>query len=171
MTIPQTQNLTTNIVGIDSRTVAEWTNKEHYELMKDIRRYTEYLKQGKIPCTDFWQETTYKANNGKENPCYFITKKGCEFIQHKMTGQKGTIFTAKYINYFHDVEAGLHEAVEILLDLEDQPSPQPQTQKLSSVSDLTYIKNKLAELQDLTNLADISKGLDRIKQLTEIIGN
>ncbi len=98
MTPITSQETQTDIVGIDSRTVAEWTGKQHSELMKDIRRYEDYLKQGKIPATDFWQETTYTASNGKENPCYMITKKGCEFIQHKMTGQKGAVFTAKYID-------------------------------------------------------------------------
>lgn len=33
-------------------------------------------------------------------------KKGCEFIAHKMTGQKGTEFTARYINRFHEMEDG-----------------------------------------------------------------
>ncbi|HFI0036066.1 TPA: Rha family transcriptional regulator [Streptococcus suis] len=76
MTPITSQETQTDIVGIDSRTVAEWTGKQHSELMKDIRRYEDYLKQGKIPATDFWQETTYTASNGKENPCYMITKKG-----------------------------------------------------------------------------------------------
>ena len=33
-----------------------------------------------------------------------MTKKGCEFIAHKLTGVKGTEFTAKYINRFHEME-------------------------------------------------------------------
>jgi hypothetical protein len=37
-------------------------------------------------------------------PCYLVTKKGCEFIAHKLTGQKGTEFTAWYINRFHEME-------------------------------------------------------------------
>ena len=37
-------------------------------------------------------------------PCYQVTKKGCEFIAHKLTGVKGTEFTAKYINRFHEME-------------------------------------------------------------------
>ncbi|HHT7804453.1 TPA: Rha family transcriptional regulator [Streptococcus suis] len=122
MTPITSQETQTDIVGIDSRTVAEWTGKQHSELMKDIRRYEDYLKQGKIPATDFWQETTYTASNGKVNPCFMITKKGCEFIQHKMTGQKGAVFTAKYINYFWEQGEQLQEATQILLDLSDQPT-------------------------------------------------
>ena len=38
---------------------------------------------------------------------YCVTKKGCEFIAHKLTGQKGTEFTARYINRFHEMEQEL----------------------------------------------------------------
>ena len=36
--------------------------------------------------------------------CFDVTKKGCEFIAHKLTGIKGTEFTAKYIDRFHTME-------------------------------------------------------------------
>ncbi|HFI0394781.1 TPA: Rha family transcriptional regulator [Streptococcus suis] len=165
MTPVTSQETQTDIVGIDSRTVAEWTGKQHSELMKDIRRYEEYLKQGKIPATDFWQETTYTASNGKENPCYMITKKGCEFIQHKMTGQKGAVFTAKYINYFWEQGERLQEATQILLDLSDQPT-QPA---IEQHSDIVYIKSRLAELQNLNDMADIKVGLAKTYRIAELM--
>ena len=43
-------------------------------------------------------------------PCYNITKKGCKFIAHKMTGTKGISFTARYINKFHDMEQAITQA-------------------------------------------------------------
>ena len=89
---------------IDSREVAEMVGKQHNELLKDIRRYAEQLGEGKIPQSDFFTESTYKSDRGKEYPCYMVTKKGCEFIAHKLTGVKGTEFTAKYINRFHEME-------------------------------------------------------------------
>lgn len=33
-------------------------------------------------------------------PCFQVTKKDCELFAHKLTGQKGTEFTARYINPF-----------------------------------------------------------------------
>lgn len=165
MTPITSQETQTDIVGIDSRTVAEWTGKQHSELMKDIRRYEDYLKQGKIPATDFWQETTYTASNGKENPCYMITKKGCEFIQHKMTGQKGAVFTAKYINYFWEQGEQLQEATQILLDLSDQPTQSA----IELNSDMAYIKNRLAELQNMTTMADIKVGLAKTYRIAELM--
>lgn len=88
---------------LDSREVAEMVGKEHKELLRDIRRYCEQLSQSKIAPPNFFTESEY-ANRGKMYPCYLVTKKGCEFIAHKLTGVKGTEFTAKYINRFHEME-------------------------------------------------------------------
>lgn len=89
---------------IDSREVAEMMGKEHSKLLRDIRRYVQHFTEAKIGFSEFWAESTYPDTTGRILPCYKITKKGCEFIAHKMTGTKGTIFTARYINRFHDME-------------------------------------------------------------------
>ena len=89
---------------ITSIEVAEMVGKEHKELLRDIRRYGEQLGQSKIAQSDFFEESTYRNSQNKEQPCYLVTKKGCEFIAHKLIGVKGTEFTAKYINRFHEME-------------------------------------------------------------------
>lgn len=89
---------------LDSREVAEMVDKEHRQMLKDIRRYTEQFNEGKISPVDFFKESTYVDAKGETRPCYRITKKGCEFIAHKLTGTKGTIFTARYINRFHEMQ-------------------------------------------------------------------
>lgn len=96
---------------LDSREVAEMVGKEHKELLRDIRRYCEQLGESKIALTDFFTESTYKTEQNKIMPCYLVSKKGCEFIAHKLTGVKGTEFTAKYINRFHDMEEVIQENV------------------------------------------------------------
>lgn len=94
---------------IDSREVAEMVGKEHSKLLRDIRVYSEQLGQSKIGqskinLSEFWVEDTYENTQNKTQPCYLVTKKGCEFIAHKLTGKRGTEFTALYINRFHDME-------------------------------------------------------------------
>lgn len=42
-------------------------------------------------------------------PCYLCTRKGCEMIANKLTGQKGVAFTALYINAFHKMEKHIRE--------------------------------------------------------------
>uniref|UniRef100_UPI00101B910B Rha family transcriptional regulator n=1 Tax=Anaerophilus nitritogenes TaxID=2498136 RepID=UPI00101B910B len=95
------------IVTLDSREVAEMVGKQHKELLRDIRNYISYLDESKIALVDFFVESTYQDAKGEIRPCYDITKKGCEFIAHKLTGQKGAIFTARYINKFHEMEQRL----------------------------------------------------------------
>ena len=42
--------------------------------------------EGKIPFSDFFTESTYITEQNKTMPCFMVTKKGCEFIAHKLTG-------------------------------------------------------------------------------------
>lgn len=97
-------NLIAKDCSLMSTEVAEMVEKEHRNLLRDIRRYSKQLDESKIEPVDFWTETTYKDVKGEVRPCYLVTKKGCEFIAHKMTGAKGTVFTARYINRFHEME-------------------------------------------------------------------
>lgn len=91
---------------ITSMEVAQMVGKEHAKLLRDIRNYIEHLAEAKIGLGDFFQESKYQDANNQTRPCFLITKKGCEFIAHKMTGQKGSAFTARYINRFHEMEDG-----------------------------------------------------------------
>lgn len=95
----------------DSREVARMIGKDHAHLMRDIKVYVEVMgKNPKLDSSNFFVPSTYKQpGNGKENPCYLITKKGCEFVANKLTGKKGITFTAIYVNAFHDMEDKLEE--------------------------------------------------------------
>lgn len=92
---------------LDSRDVAAMVEKDHGKLMRDLRRYEKQFIESKIGFNEFFQSSEYKDSIGRILPCYRITKKGCEFIAHKLTGTKGTIFTARYINKFHEMETAL----------------------------------------------------------------
>lgn len=98
---------------LDSREVAVCVKKSHKNLLADIRNYVDMMEKStelKIQPSEFFVESSYKDSTGRTLPCYFVTKKGCEFIAHKLTGQKGVEFTAWYINRFHEMEEQLqHE--------------------------------------------------------------
>lgn len=104
-------NIFTKEKTISSLEVAEMVGKEHKNLMRDVRSYADELGQLKIEPSDFFKENTYQNSQNKTMPCYDITKKGCEFIAHKLTGIKGTEFTARYINRFHEMEEQLKQKV------------------------------------------------------------
>lgn len=96
---------------LSSLEVAQMIRKQHKNLLADIRGYAEELNELKIQPVDFFQEDTYIDRKGEVRPCYKITKKGCEFVAHKLIGLKGTEFTAKYINRFHDMEEIIKEGI------------------------------------------------------------
>lgn len=124
---------------LDSREVAEMVGKEHKNLMRDVRSYLEELGQLKIEPSDFFRENTYRNSQNKTMPCYNITKKGCEFIAHKLTGIKGTEFTARYINRFHEMEETIREGIS-------QKTDTPKKEKLPSVN--MMVKNIKEALHD-----------------------
>ena len=128
---------------LTSLEVAEMVGKEHKGLLKDIRRYTAQLGEGKIAPTDFWTESTYKTEQNKTLPCYHVTKKGCEFIAHKLTGQKGTEFTARYINRFHEMENAIMEGFPGLTPKQILDSLEANTEMLKDMA------NRIGNLEDL----------------------
>jgi len=89
---------------VNSRQVALMIYREHGELLKTIRQYCDYLGQGNFTCTDFFIETTYLSEQNKILPCYSITKKGCDMVANKMTGEKGILFTATYVTEFENMQ-------------------------------------------------------------------
>ena len=96
-----------NTPTIDSREVAAMVEKRHDNIVRDIRSYIQNMDDSialKIEVNDFFIESSYLDLIGRTLPCYLVTRKGCEFIANKLTGQKGTLFTATYINRFHELE-------------------------------------------------------------------
>lgn len=122
--------------SLTSMEVSQMVGKDHSKLLRDIRKYSEQLAEAKIGLGDFFSESTYLDSNNQSRPCYLVTKKGCEFIAHKLTGQKGTEFTARYINRFHEME---HELVTA------SPSEIP----LGELASFLKIMDRVAHRQNL----------------------
>lgn len=80
---------------LDSREVAEMVGMRHADLMRNIDHYIEIMGQNaKLRSDDFFIKQTYTAGTGKQYKRYDITKKGCEMVANKLTGEKGILFTA-----------------------------------------------------------------------------
>lgn len=96
--------------AIDSREVAEMVERNHKELLRDIRKYIEIMEKSgerKIAPSDFFIPSSYVSAQNKEQPCYLITKKGCDMIANKLTGEKGVLFTAAYVTAFEAMQEAL----------------------------------------------------------------
>lgn len=112
-----------NVDVIDSREVAEMIGKDHRHLIRDIRGYTEILKNTTEPnfgLSDFFIESNYKDSTGRTLPCYLLTRKGCDFIASRMTGKKGVQFSARYVCAFDAMRKQTDTAqAEIMLRMEN----------------------------------------------------
>lgn len=100
-----------NIVT-DSRDVAEMVSKRHSDLLESIRGYIKHLTNGKFRSLDFFIEGEYVDNKGEKQPCYLLTRKGCDMVANKMTGEKGVLFTATYVTKFEDMEKALRKSTD-----------------------------------------------------------
>ena len=103
-----------NALYYDSRSIAEMVEKRHDNLLRDIENYSRVISEtSKLSfqkVSDFFIPSSYKIQgNNKTYPCYLITKMGCEVIANKMTGDKGIIFTVKYVQAFNEMERLLME--------------------------------------------------------------
>lgn len=150
---------------ITSIEVAEMVNKRHTDLIRDVRRYIEQLNESNIAFVEFFTESTYKDSKGETRPCYNVTKKGCEFIAHKLTGTKGTEFTARYINRFHDMEEHIqHSKPRTALE-----QLQLQSQAILEVNDkIDEVKQELEDFKQDMPLMNIE--CDRITTAVRKVG-
>ena len=108
---------------ISSRDIAEWTEKQHKHLIRDIEKYISVLSENEqspnlgYGCSPklgnsitprvegYFIADTYQAGDGgRAYKMFWCSRKGCEMIANKMTGKKGILFTAQYIEAFHAME-------------------------------------------------------------------
>jgi anti-repressor protein len=90
---------------IESREVAEMVDKRHADLLRDIKNYEEaLLTDADLRSLDFFIQSSYIDGKGEERLCYLLTRKGCDMVANKMTGEKGIIFTARYVTKFEEME-------------------------------------------------------------------
>ncbi|EOP56588.1 hypothetical protein IIW_00320 [Bacillus cereus VD136] len=74
--------------------VAEMTGKRHDHLIRDIDNYVSVLGQNpKLGADKFFVESSYIAGTGKNYKQYLLTRKGCDMVANKMTGEKVKIHT------------------------------------------------------------------------------
>ena len=90
--------------------VAEMMEVSHNDVLrkiegrKDRKGYIQILAESQMAVGDYFIKSSYKDANNQDRLCYEVTKLGCDFMANKFTGEKGVIFTARYVKRFHDME-------------------------------------------------------------------
>ncbi|HBF6042243.1 TPA: Rha family transcriptional regulator, partial [Clostridioides difficile] len=149
---------------VESREVAELIEKDHNQLLRSIRGYISVLEQSaKLHTDDFFIESTYKNENNQKYPCYLLTKKGCDMVANKMTGEKGIIFTAIYVTKFEEMEQELKEQQpklpttykealqQLLIEVEEKEQLQLENQEKDKVIQLQQPKVLFADAVSASN--------------------
>jgi phage regulator Rha-like protein len=125
---------------IDSREVAEMVEKDHKHLLRDIDNYVQIMESPTlgngltVHVTDFFVAGFYVSND-RQYRRYLVTRKGCEMVANKMTGTKGVLFTAAYVNKFHEME--------VALVVEKFNLPRTYSAALRELADVTDEKEEL----------------------------
>ena len=151
--------LKTNNYTLESREVAVMVEKEHKNLLADIRGYIAHMQNStelKFQPSDFFISSSYKDATGRTLPCFLITRKGCEFIANKLTGQKGTLFTAAYITRFHEMEQAQFTPVTT-----KKPRPKPEDivfrQRINMAKDFCRVMGTPLEIAVAKAITDTEK--------------
>lgn len=151
---------------ISSLEVAEMCEVRHDHLLTKIKGYVEVLATQELGARNFFIESTYIDIQNKERPCYLLTKKGCDMVANKMTGEKGIIFTAKYVTRFEEMEKEIknkllpttyRDAVAQLLESLDKQAEQQA--QLEYQEPLVQLAETRIEKKGCFSLTDVTKTL------------
>lgn len=137
----------TNVNGkflVDSREVAEMTGKRHGNLMRDIDGFVEILNKvtnSNMSSLEFFIEGKYQDDKGETRRKYDLTRKGCDMVANKMTGEKGVLFTATYVTKFAEMEHRQQNNVEVLSE---------RKALIQSLKLTAELAGEMEEIKDLT---------------------
>ena len=165
-----------NIPVIDSREVAEMLGKEHYEIIqylegRKVKGITKIV--GIIPTLltehvqldKYFILSSYKDSSGKRNKCYLCTKMGCEMLGNKQQGEKGILFTAKYVERFNEME-------EQLKELQAPKLPQTYLEALKALvkseEEKEKVKKELEEQNSFVNKISASENSLLVREVAKL---
>ena len=111
------------LATIDSREVAEMLGKEHKHILqyiegnKDVVGIRPVLESQGLVSQKYFIPSTYSSGT-REYKCYLVTKMGCELLGNKQQGERGILFTAKYVERFNEMEEALRQPQKQLSPIE-----------------------------------------------------
>lgn len=149
----------------DSRDVAKMVGKPHDQLMRSIRTYIDYMDSAKMQSVNFFIPYTYKNSQNKVMPCYLLTRKGCDMVANKMTGEKGVLFTATYVTRFEEMEEQLNvtkqklpstykEALMALIEKEEERE-QLELENRMYKQQIADVQPKLTYIDEVLSCTDL----------------
>lgn len=138
---------------IPSYEVAKMMGKEHWEVLrmlegsKDRKGIIQTLNDHQMGVVEYFVPSTYVDDKGETRKCYECTKMGCDMLANKMTGEKGILFTAKYVKRFNEMIenpfAGISTELRAILMLDKKQ--QELDKRVTGIENKMTIDYELAE--------------------------
>lgn len=138
---------------IPSYEVAKMMEKEHWEVLrmlegsKDRKGIIQTLNDHQMGVVEYFVPSTYVDDKGETRKCYECTKMGCDMLANKMTGEKGILFTAKYVKRFNEMIenpfAGISTELRAILMLDKKQ--QEIEKRVTGIENKMTIDYELAE--------------------------
>lgn len=152
------------IKTIPSYEVAEMMEVEHAKVLRMIEGDKTHI--GIIPTLDkaqmgsisYFIKSSYKDSMNRKKVCYECTKLGCDMLANKMTGEKGILFTARYVKRFEEMEKSLKALNTPSYMLED---PIERAKRWI----VEYQEKEQLQLENKKNQETIQKQSDAIQEL------
>jgi len=188
------QMMNGEVKTIPSYEVAEMMGREHKEVLKMLEGQKRKdgtfkhvgiiptLTGGQFPLSEYFIPNTYVDAKGEARKCYECTKMGCDLLANKMTGEKGILFSAKYVKKFQMMEKYIKNQVSELTERDkailNVMNAENDNKKLLALKDF---ENAISEplqkkINDLEPLADKYKiflsqdGLTTVEQFSKSLG-
>lgn len=98
---------------ITTMEIADMIGVKHWQIIRklegnnDRKGYVDILNDNQMVVVDYFIKSSYIDVKGETRPCYLVTKLGCDFLANKFTGEKGVLFTARYVKRFDEMEQAL----------------------------------------------------------------
>lgn len=93
---------------VDSREIAEMVDMKHFHLLEKIDFFIVVMRnsiESDFRLNEFFIEGSYQDPRGRQLRKFDCTRKGCDMVANKLTGEKGVLFTAAYVTKFEQMEA------------------------------------------------------------------
>ena len=170
------KNTITTLEIADMLEIRHWEVLRKLEGTEKTKGIIDILNDNNFVVVDYFIKSTYLDSKNESRPCYNVTKLGCDFLANKFTGEKGIIFTARYVRRFNEMERVLKEQQpklpttykEALQHLIEQVEVNEKLQLEGKMKD--QVIKELKPKADYTDMILKNKGLVTITQIAKDYG-
>lgn len=149
-------------VVVSSRDIARVFEKEHKNVLKDIRELRVSAEFSRLN----FEQSTFVSDRGKEYPEYLLTRDGFTILAMGYVGEKAMRFKEAYISAFNEMERRL-QSLPSITDLVNNPQLLLQlvTKHIETRQENERLQITVAKYEGQTNTVGLYKAGEIAKEL------